>query len=476
MLVIAVLCTLRSILGGIGEVYVAAVNGTFLHIIDNNQYGYLADSLLSGSLSLEITPPSWLINLDNPYDFGSRYAPAEQTGEYALWDYAFYNGKYYCYFGVVPAIVLYIPFRLVTGTMLQTEAAVLFLSVVATIGWALLLKRFANRYFPGTSNALLTLIFLLSWGGLNLCYLVFIAKFYSVAILSSLCVTFFGLWFWLGSIRSHGALNNARLFAGTFLMSLNFGCRPQFILACFLAIPIFWDQLFVTRQLTSKRGIKSDAVIIGAILLAVVPLGWYNYARFGSFLDWGSSYNLTGFDMPHYRQRWLTTASLLYSYLIQPPKLMANFPFVQATAIDTVGEFAPTEPMYGGYAWLVPFCLMVFLYPSVRKSLAKTKLKGLFWFCIVFAAIVLLVDTRNAGVTQRYFGDFGFYVMIASIIVTLSIWEKTAWTKTFVAVLVVCLLVCMTLGGLSFFAQDRYDCISGVNPEFFSQIAFLYSA
>ncbi|MGN0974932.1 MAG: hypothetical protein ACI4OL_02950, partial [Gemmiger sp.] len=55
------------------------------------QYGSLAHSLLNGRLDLELDPPEALTEMDNPYDTGLR---AEQAPD-ALWDVAYYNGRYY---------------------------------------------------------------------------------------------------------------------------------------------------------------------------------------------------------------------------------------------------------------------------------------------------------------------------------------------------------------------------------------------
>ena len=63
------------------------------------QYGALAHSLLNGRLDLEADPPAELLALDNPYDAGAR--DAAQIND-IHWDHAFYNGRYYVYFGIVP--------------------------------------------------------------------------------------------------------------------------------------------------------------------------------------------------------------------------------------------------------------------------------------------------------------------------------------------------------------------------------------
>ena len=76
------------------------------------QYGALAHSLLNGRLDLEADPPAELLALDNPYDAGAR--DAAQIND-IHWDHAFYNGRYYVYFGIVPCLLFQLPFEALTG-------------------------------------------------------------------------------------------------------------------------------------------------------------------------------------------------------------------------------------------------------------------------------------------------------------------------------------------------------------------------
>ena len=75
------------------------------------QYGALAHSLLNGRLDLMQDPPEELLALDNPYDSTARGAAQVNS----LWDHAYYNGRYYVYFGIVPCLLFQLPFEAVTG-------------------------------------------------------------------------------------------------------------------------------------------------------------------------------------------------------------------------------------------------------------------------------------------------------------------------------------------------------------------------
>ena len=67
-----------------------------------DQYERMAQSILHGHLYLEyedVDPR--LSEMENPYDPQAR----KELGIYYHWDHAFYNGKYYMYFGIVPVVL-----------------------------------------------------------------------------------------------------------------------------------------------------------------------------------------------------------------------------------------------------------------------------------------------------------------------------------------------------------------------------------
>ena len=95
--------------------------GTFL--VDQAQYQRLADAFLHGHTWIDTHVPDWLATMSNPYDAQARGAQGSASGDPSLWDWAFYHGRYYCYFGPLPEIVLFAPYKALTGTDLPTAAA-----------------------------------------------------------------------------------------------------------------------------------------------------------------------------------------------------------------------------------------------------------------------------------------------------------------------------------------------------------------
>ncbi|WP_019217529.1 hypothetical protein [Legionella tunisiensis] len=76
--------------------------------VPQSLYQYLTESFLSGHLNLLVSPSPELLQLADPYD-------PIQNSHFRLHDASLYKGKYYLYFGPLPVVVFYLPFKLLTG-------------------------------------------------------------------------------------------------------------------------------------------------------------------------------------------------------------------------------------------------------------------------------------------------------------------------------------------------------------------------
>ncbi len=464
------------------------------HYDEDDQYARLADSILNGEISLDLPVPDELKELENPYDPLARYdIGSEDVPIY--WDHAYRHGKYYSYFGVVPAVLIYLPYEVITGSWMPTPSAVALIGILAIAAMSLFTRRFVLLYFEqtATTTSLLLCLFML-FAGSNVVSLGFLSRFYSVPTLSAQFFTFMGLWFWLGAkgmgIRTGGAsngpepfkpntLSGSHLFFGSICMALTLGCRPQFVLASFLAFAIFKDEIFRSRSLFSKQGIKPTALALIPFAIVFAPLLWYNYARFGSVFDFGSAYNLTGFDMTAYHQRYLFTFLLMVIYLFCPINPTGSFPFLEP--IDPFFlkyGWAPNEPFFGGMFAVAPILLFTFAMPFLSKPFKAKQVCVFSILCVTFALVVLFVDTRVAGLTERYICDFGFYFALVACLSILALQEKLKAKKNrerIMMAIATCLAAfTLIVGALALFSPERYEPISSLNPELYAQVSGLF--
>lgn len=66
---------------------------------------YYTNAIIDGKLNLPIEPDSRLEEIENTYDTTTR--DIEQV-KY-IYDYAYYNGKYYVYFTILPQLLINVP-------------------------------------------------------------------------------------------------------------------------------------------------------------------------------------------------------------------------------------------------------------------------------------------------------------------------------------------------------------------------------
>ena len=148
------------------------------------------DALMKGQLHLDVEPSEELAMLENPYD------PAEREGIEYIWDRAYYDGKYYSYFGMAPIFTVYFPYYLVTGNMPAENTVTTVFAIMTALFFSLAAVKWASMYTKklpvpllciGTIGSLFsTQIFLMMRGR---------AKFYYIATVAGMA--FLSLFLWL---------------------------------------------------------------------------------------------------------------------------------------------------------------------------------------------------------------------------------------------------------------------------------------
>ena len=392
------------------------------------QYNQLADAFLDGRLYLAKEPPEFLANMENPYDYYHRTQQAAVLGQTYYWDAAYFGGHYYVYFGVLPVLIFYLPFKALTGLDLPNRAVIQICLALFAIGAFLLIEKIIKKFFnpskiPYLAYVMLCLIFVNASGA------VFIAKrpdFYSIPIIMSLALVAFGLYFWLCSTDSKEKVRPLPAFVGSLCMALVAACRPQFLLASVLAIILFWSAVFKERTLFSKKSIKSTVAICLPYVIIAAGVMWYNYSRFGSPFDFGQNYNLTTNDMTGRGIRFERVGLAFFTYFLQLPNVTATFPFIESVKINTnyLGTTI-TEPMFGGIFATIPLLWILVRLPSISQKLKKSKLFYMVLTLLGMSVFIGLFDAQGAGLLQRYVADYAYLAILAAIFVVLFLYENS---------------------------------------------------
>lgn len=376
--------------------------------VADRSYFELAQALAQGRFSLLEEPSQGLKTMMFPY------SPADRSYDKIpfLWDHAYYEGAYYVYFGILPALIFHLPYYLITGGEFPNYVALLIVDIIAAAALVYLLNTIIRRWFPE-----------MSWGGFVCALLIMVfgswalfllkgANIYTLPIAVGLMCVFWALAFWIRSTM--GSKIDIRFAsAGSFFAALTLASRPQLFLVC-----VFGLVLFIGALLRGKGKGPQNIIIFTPIIIVALLVGSYNFARFGSFIDFGANYNLTTNDMT---QRVWTIDKIpqaIYYYLFMPPEFSHLSPYIvlQGSPSWFIG-MTVWEETYGGLLAVAPVLLLGVLLLG-NKEVAKT-VKVLSLFGIICALVLVVFDSESAGQLMRYICDFGTFLSLPALFVQL---------------------------------------------------------
>ena len=441
-------------------------------------YNYLTEAFADGSLSLHEKPSDELLALPNPYDAVTRQL---YDVDY-MYDTAYYNGQYYVYYGVVPCLVGFLPFYMITGHQLGASYFVFAWIVLFYIGIYLLLKALVSRFYPGASFAALLILTSLVFWGSQAPILMNDPGQYEIPMICGIALIVWGLFLWVSAIgEDEQKLNKLRLTLGSLLMALAVGCRPALALYSFVCIPLFW-KIYIKMD----RKTKVSSLLALGIPYIPVALGlmWYNYARFDSITQFGYIYNLTALDytdLPHTPDQLFLG---IYDYLLKLPQLDYNFPFMHYPDDAQIVHFQQNpfghcgailwEYSFGGFlpvnlcAWLIPF-----LFAKGKKNTAQV----VGMVIAVLALFFAMLNSVVGGIVPRYASDFFFAFGLAGGIAWLHLNEATsdkAKVRHFNTYLIIALIVSLAFHCNYYFLSNlKIPLIKG-NTELYYSIYYAF--
>lgn len=444
----------------------------------HKQYQELAEIISQGHFYLNTKPSDELLNAKNPYD--TIYLQA--NGIDYLADYAYYNGKYYVYFGIVPELLLYLPCYLLTGHHMPNYAAVFLFYCGFILAVFALYREICRRWFPHTPFILYLIAGILTICSGNYLFIIARPDLYDIPIMAANMFTAAGLWLWIkGKYAESTKKRNISYFFGSMCMALVAGCRPQMLLFSFLAVPLFWDEVIKKRELFSKKNLWNTVCICLPYLLTAAGIMYYNGVRFSSPFDFGATYSLTSNDMTKRRFNLHHTLLGLWHYFARPPIVESDFPFLQGVQIASGSYMGKlnSEYTYGGLLVSNAF-LWVLISIGSRKKLLKNK--GIYAFTILniaISAVLCIVDVTGAGILQRYMTDMIWGVWLAAVLLWFGWAEKAGNSKTLKTVMLcltaVCLLQAAYGFGVVLGTGDSRVNIQAANPELYYHLKELFT-
>ena len=386
------------------------------------------DAFRKGRIDLDLEVDSKLLSLSNPWDPNERTS----SGAKYYWDHAFYNGKYYSYYGPAPVILVSFPFYFLSGcnyvlTAFGLEAIGMAFLIPAFL--LLLLEIFRTvqkrvRWGQYVFFAAIGLVTAMTISAITFKDGSYHEGIYHVPDIYGLA--FFDLFFFfvLRAYREEKLRGVQLAFAGFFFVCLVF-TRPNLFLGAILALPFLLALLFEKGKPFGKRVLSFVPMFviltIGGALCCV-----YNYARFDSILEFGQSYQLNVTDQRNLTYSLKKLLPTFFHFYAQGGNFYDAFPFISCTVKRYDFETTALAPYVSSYYGLmgVPLFWLSFLTPYAFHNDERKALTWFGWIFPFFLFLFAFTTYSKAGICPRYLIEFYHLATLASFFALLQLEEK----------------------------------------------------
>jgi hypothetical protein len=328
--------------------YITGGKWTWFHF--SQYYDMLASAFSQGSLSLLEKPSTKLLSLPNPYDYNTR------VGANYIWDVSLFHGKYYLYWGPAPAVIALI-IKLFQNVVVEDQYLVMLFMSGLAITMALLFFRLRSLFFPKSPVWIGPFFTLVGMLCLPMLWVINRPSIYEAAICGGIFFLILGVYFAFLGLTS-GKSSLWFFLSGTaWGLAIASRMNQAAVVGWFAATTVVF--YFLIHRKTHKWILPIFLLGLPVILI-VGTLGWYNFARFGSFLETGYRYQLTGPAFPSDYHQAISLFHIipnLYNFLLRPLKVhLSGFPFFIAPNVSNTmwpwfiylpPEFYSTEPITG---------------------------------------------------------------------------------------------------------------------------------
>jgi len=379
--------------------------------VSGEYYHYLVEGFLHGQLSMRVKPPPALVALPNPYDFEARL----RIGELGLHDVSYYKGRYYLYFGPTPAIVLFLPFRVLTGVQFSTDfSSVLFCGGGYLFSLGLFLG-FRRRYFPACGTGMVWLAAVMFGLG-NFCLVMLMRNsVWEVPISCAYCFSILGYWL-LFQAYEQTPRNGLRLVLASVAFGLAIGARPHFVF-CGVVVGAFWLLGWRARAQAVGRWewrpfLREAAALFLPLGAIIAALFLYNYLRFDNPFEFGQKYQLGGNgDLRHAKLMGLKFVPINFYYnFLAPAQIQRYFPFfevIRSYPGIRPDDYLGFEDPYG----LIPNMPIWWLAlgaPALWAIFFRDRRSIASWMGVFAMGFLVLAGTILCfpGATNRYMVDY----------------------------------------------------------------------
>lgn len=384
-------------------------------------YGMLGEAFLEGHTNVAGDPHYKLLEASDPYNSTNL--------EYWLVDASLYKGQYYLYFGPVPALLVWIPIKLLTGIAASDAVLAFILASLGSCCLILLVYLIALRHghvpMLGMLFAMLSIAY-----GTWLPYILHGARIYEVAVIGAYCFSSMGALL-LAVALIYRPNNKFLLGLASLSFGLAVGCRATHAVNSIFLLLAF---IYLFRHAGKREPVvqsslwKSALCLIIPWVLCLIGLALYNMVRFDNVLESGWRYTLSAFHPQSETfkpiQAYLLLPNLyVYLFKVLPWAHTDYMPFI-VPDIQWEDRHVPwkgfvywpyLEPVYGLFV-NSPFSLFFLLFAgnAWRQKSLSPELRTIMNGYALYGCALLGFLTIFFATCVRYAVDFTPSLMVVA--------------------------------------------------------------
>jgi len=396
--------------------------GTFRDLRRQERYLQMAQGFEQGHLYIARKPVPELLRAEDPF------YPSYKR--YWNWDATLYNGRYYLYWGPVPALLV-MGARAWAGPISISDQTLALLFMIGRLfaGAAIIIGLATSvrlRQPPWLSALAIAAFGLTS----PIPFTVARPYVYEACLAAGQCFLFCGLAFALWGVKSNRLRLLKFALAGV-CWALAVGSRVTMVIPVPLIILATGIVVTARSRTWVRQGLATLATLGIPVAGAVLAYALYNYARFDSVTEFGTTWQAS-------TQRFFTNPVFvipnIYSYLFAPVKWSCEYPFVWAYSDRELASFIDWPSGYhkfevvGGLLWLSAWSwlplVMVWRWIAGARKLAGgagiarhvMSLEGWALACSFFILLAMAPVLGLWEASMRYTGDaVGGLALIATL-------------------------------------------------------------
>lgn len=389
------------------------------------------EALINGQVELMVEPSEELKNMENPYDSTKR----DDEGVQYLYDVAYYNEKYYNYFGIAPILTSILPFRLLTGKYTHTYIFNMIYIFISIFSLYSLYKKFINRYIEKISVTNFNLGFFALLMASNILTLMRGAK-YDIVVSCGIASILLSLNIILSLINS-SKYKYIKLILLGITSALIVLSKPNLIIYYILILMFIY--IYINKQKLKDKIIDISFILVPIGILVIFQI-IINYLRFDNIFEFGAKYQLTGFNMTTCMS---FTFGKIYAgiveYLFKTPVINPlKFPFVfinKDTALTIINEVCYENRLVGLISIPI-FYVYIFKKNILDKSKDK-ELKKFIDMCIVISLLSIIINSCCGRICEAYSIDFKMILSLGAILLLLKGISNNSTNTTYQKVFVI---------------------------------------